>query len=78
MAHCRGPGGVSVRTVTAGSSDWSPQLLQECLQVGKSSLTERWIMSQFFIYFLKEILHRDLEISEDNKRSKAAIRNHSL
>ncbi|XP_036969432.1 uncharacterized protein ephx4 isoform X1 [Acanthopagrus latus] len=33
LAHGGGPGGLPVRTVTARSSDWSPQLLQECLQL---------------------------------------------
>lgn len=42
LAHRGGPGGLSVRTVTAGSSDWSPQLLQECLQVGNSSPGDGW------------------------------------
>lgn len=34
VADCRGLRGILVCNLTAGSSDWSPQLLQECLQVG--------------------------------------------
>lgn len=53
MAHRRGPGGLSVCNLTARSSDRSPQLLQECLQVGNGSLTQK-------IRWIKFILHRDL------------------
>lgn len=45
MAHCRGLRGLSVCTLTAGGSDWSPQLLQECLQVRPSTLTLKGIVS---------------------------------
>lgn len=34
VAHCRGPGSLFVCTLTTRSSNRSPQLLQECLQVG--------------------------------------------
>ena len=44
LAHGGGPGGLPVRTVTARSSDWSPQLLQECLQVGRSSPGDGWCL----------------------------------
>lgn len=37
MAHRGGLGGLPVRTVAARSSDRSPQLLQECFQVGFGS-----------------------------------------
>lgn len=56
MAHCRGPGGLSVCNLTARSSDWSPQLLQECLQVGNRSLIQK-------IKWIKLILHRDLDLA---------------
>lgn len=55
MAHRRGPGGLSVCNLTARSSDRSPQLLQECLQVGNGSLTQK-------IRWIKLILHRDIDL----------------
>lgn len=41
VADGGGPGGLPVCNVAAGSSDRSPQLLQERLQVGITSLTQR-------------------------------------
>lgn len=41
VADGGGPGGLPVRNVAAGSSDRSPQLLQERLQVRNTSLTQR-------------------------------------
>lgn len=43
MAHRRGSGSLPVCALTTGSSNRSPQLLQECLQVG-NSLSQQWIM----------------------------------
>ncbi|XP_027882615.1 epoxide hydrolase 4 isoform X1 [Xiphophorus couchianus] len=43
MAHCRGLGSLLVCTLTAGSSDRSSQLLQECLQLAPSEPQARQV-----------------------------------
>lgn len=57
MADCRGLRGIFVCNLTAGSSDWSPQLLQECLQVRGGTHTMDYVVGS--VDKDSEILNKD-------------------